>query len=95
VDSAIAGIQLYVATAQHHMVALAAAYRLLVAIAGMHVRVSADCLQMLFSAAGFRMLAAIALAAVDRVRVAANNLAVAVHCLLEVVPYISPSMAAL
>jgi len=68
---------------------------LLAAIAGMHIRVAADCLQMLFSAAGIRMFASIALAVVDTVRVAANTLAVAVHSLLEVVPYISPSMTAL
>ena len=73
----------------------AAAYCLLAAIAGRHVRVAAVCLQMLFSAAGIRMCAAIALAVVDRVRVAANCLAVVVRRLLEVVPYISPSLTAL
>ena len=52
-------------------------------------------LHMLDAAPVFHILFAIALAAVDRVGVAANNLAVAVHSLLEVVPYVSPSMTAL
>jgi len=50
---------------------------------------------MLDAAPVIHILVATALAAVDRVSVAANNLAVAVHSLLEVVPYVSPSMTAL
>ncbi len=61
----------------------------------MLARVAADVLQMRFSAAGFRMRAAIALAPGKRVRAVANTLAAAVHRLLEVVPYLSPSLTAL
>jgi hypothetical protein len=95
VDSAIADIQLFVARASRQMVAVAPAYCSLAAIVGMHVRVAAACLQMLFSAVGIRLLAAIVLAAEDMVIGSANTLAVAVHGLLEVVPYISPSLASL
>ena len=52
-------------------------------------------LHMLDAAPVIHILVATALAAVDRVSLAANNLAVAVHSLLEVVPYVSPSMTAL
>jgi hypothetical protein len=51
--------------------------------------------RMVADATELRMLAAIALVAAHRLRIAANILAIAVRRLLEVVPYISPSPAAL
>jgi hypothetical protein len=63
-----------------------AGHHTLVAIAGLHKLVAAAEFHMLVAIVEFHMLVATALAAVDRVRVAANNLAVVAHTLLEVVP---------
>ena len=86
VDSAIADIQ---------MVAAVVVYRLIAAIVGMHIRVAVASLQKPFSAARIHLLAATALAAGDRVKFAASQLAVVDQGQLEDFPYISPSMTSL